>query len=69
MNSSYLKALAETGNPNAPNLPKWPAVSPDTPETMEIGPKTQPMPLTDKAKYEFWVRYFHSTESKNAPLF
>ncbi len=67
--SSYLKAFASKGSPNAPNLPDWPAVNPASPQTMEIGAKTQPMPLADTAKYEFWIRYFHSAESKNAPPF
>jgi para-nitrobenzyl esterase len=67
--SSYLKAFAATGSPNAPGLPEWPSVNPASRETMEIGAQTQPMPLASKARYEFWVRYFHSTESRNAPIF
>lgn len=67
--SAYLKAFASGGNPNAPGLPEWSAVNPVLPETMEIGAKTQPMALADKAKYEFWIRYFSSPESKNAPVF
>ncbi|MGC2161258.1 MAG: carboxylesterase family protein [Silvibacterium sp.] len=67
--SSYLKAFAARGNPNAPVLPQWPAVNPGAPQTMEIGAKTQVMPLADPARYQFWVRYFHSPEGKNAPPF
>jgi len=67
--SSYLKAFAGEGNPNAPGLPQWPAVSPPAPQTMEIGAKTQPMPLADPARYQFWMRYFHSPASRNAPPF
>lgn len=67
--SAYLKAFATRGDPNAPNLPKWPAVNPASPGTMEIGAKMQPMPLADTARYDFWVRYFQSVDSRNAPLF
>ena len=67
--SSYLKAFASSGSPNASGLPGWPAVNLASPQTMEIGAKTQPMPLADKAKYGFWVRYLSSPESKNAPPF
>lgn len=59
--SAYLKAFAASGDPNAPNLPNWPAVNPASPQTMEIGARIQPMP--------FWVRYFHSADSRNAPPF
>jgi para-nitrobenzyl esterase len=67
--SSYLKAFAATGNPNAADLPEWPAVNPASPETQEIGAKTHPMPLASPARYQFWVRYFHSPAGKNAPPF
>lgn len=67
--SAYLKAFASTGDPNAKGLPKWPAVKPSSPETLDIGDKIQPIPLADKAKYEFWVRYFESKEAAKAPIF
>jgi len=67
--SSYLKHFAATGNPNGPGLPQWPEVDPASPSTMEIGTRTGPMPLTDKARYEFWVRYFQSPAGQTAPMF
>ncbi|HEX5234598.1 MAG TPA: carboxylesterase family protein [Silvibacterium sp.] len=67
--SAYLKNFAGSGNPNGPGLPEWSAVNPALPETMEMGAKMQPMPLADKAKYDFWVRYFHSPAGRNAPPF
>lgn len=67
--SGYLKAFAATGNPNTRELPHWPAVSAITPQTMKIGPKTQPMPLATNERYQFWMRYFQSAEAKSAPFF
>lgn len=67
--SAYLKAFAASGNPNAPGLVHWPAVNPADAQTMELGATMGPMPLADKARYDFWVRYFESPESRNAPIF
>jgi para-nitrobenzyl esterase len=67
--SSYLKEFAKTGDPNAPKAPKWAACNPFAPATMEIGSKTGSMPLATSARFAFWLRYFNSPESKNAPLF
>jgi hypothetical protein len=36
---------------------------------MEMGARMGPMALAEKAREEFWVRYFDSEESKNAPVF
>ena len=69
LSSSYLKAFAATDSPNANGLPKWSKVDPAVPSTMEIGEKTGMIPLADKAKLDFWVKYYHSPDSKNAPLF
>lgn len=67
--SGYLKAFASTGDPNAAGLPTWTAVSREHPATQQIGAKTGPMPLADTAKLHFWMKYFHSPESKRVPLF
>lgn len=67
--SAYLKAFATNGDPNAHPLPHWPAVNPALPLTMEIGAKVQPMPLASKARFQFWLKYFHSSAAENAPFF
>ena len=67
--SSYLREFAINGDPNAHNAPKWPACDRSAPATMEIGARTGLIPLANSARFSFWVRYFHSPESKNAPLF
>lgn len=67
--SSYLKNFAATGNPNGAGLPRWPAVKAAVPETFEIGENVQPIPLADKAKCEFWIRYFGSQQAAKAPIF
>jgi para-nitrobenzyl esterase len=67
--SSYLAHFAAAGDPNGAALPVWPRIETDKPETMEIGAETQPMQLADKARLEFWIRYFDSTAGKRAPIF
>jgi para-nitrobenzyl esterase len=67
--SSYLREFAKTGDPNAQKAPKWPACDPSAPATMEIGSRMGSIPLANSARFAFWVRYFNSPESKNAPLF
>lgn len=67
--SSYLSHFAATGDPNGAALPVWPHVMTDKPETMEIGAQTQPMPLADKERLAFWIRFFASPEGKRAPIF
>jgi para-nitrobenzyl esterase len=67
--SSYLREFAKSGNPNGPRTPLWPAVDPAHPAVMEIGVRTGPVPLDTSMRFAFWIRYFNSPESKNAPLF
>jgi para-nitrobenzyl esterase len=67
--SSYLFNFATKGDPNGPGLAPWPKTDPKVPRTMELGGKLGTMPLADKAHYDFWVRYYNSPLSKNAPLF
>lgn len=67
--AAYLKNFAETGNPNNTNLPDWEGVHAETPETMELGTKIRSMPVADKARVDFWIKYFDSQAAKNAPPF
>ncbi len=67
--SSYLREFAKSGNPDSQHAPRWPACNPSAPATMEIGSRTGPMSLATSERFAFWVRYFDSPESKNAPFF
>jgi para-nitrobenzyl esterase len=67
--SSYLREFAGSGNPNAQGAPKWPACDPSFPAAMEIGARMESIPLAASTRLAFWIRYFNSPESKNAPLF
>jgi para-nitrobenzyl esterase len=67
--SSYLVNFATKGDPNGAGLSLWPKVDPRQPKTMELGIRSGPMPLADKAKVEFWTRYFNSPISNTGPPF
>ena len=67
--SSYLAHFAAAGDPNGAALPVWPRVTTDEPETMEIGAQTQTMPLADKERLAFWIRFFASPAGQHAPIF
>ena len=67
--SSYLVNFAAKGDPNGTGLASWPAVDPGRQETMELGAECGPMPLADKGKTEFWMRYFNSPAIRNATPF
>ena len=67
--SSYLEDFAAKGDPNGAGLPEWPRIETGKPQTMELGAHMGPIPLADKTHQAFWVRYFHSPESKDAPIF
>ncbi|MET7573966.1 carboxylesterase family protein [Streptomyces sp. NPDC005492] len=56
--SGYWANFAATGNPNGPELPHWPAWSPDTPAVMEVGAGFGPIPLADPPRFDFWKRFF-----------
>jgi para-nitrobenzyl esterase len=67
--TAFLKNFASTGNPNGANLPKWPAVDAHTPATMEIGSRIDTMPLADRERLDFWMRFFDSPAGAHAPPF
>jgi para-nitrobenzyl esterase len=56
--SSYWLNFAKTGNPNGPGLPPWPAFDRKAEQIMELGDHFKPIPLADKARLEFWRRYY-----------
>jgi len=66
--SERLKAFAVSGNPNLKGLPEWTAVKPNSPTTFEIGEKMKQLPIAEKTKFDFWLRYFRSPNAANAPF-
>ena len=67
--SAYWKAFASTGDPNAGPLPRWPAVTGTSAETMEIGTHTGTIPAASEEKLQFWKAYFNSDLGKNGSMF
>jgi para-nitrobenzyl esterase len=67
--SGYLKDFAAKGTPNGAGLPNWTQVRVGEPSTMELGAKIGPMPLADKERLAFWMRFFDSADSQHAPPF
>lgn len=61
--SSYWANFAATGNPNGKGLPKWPAYSASTDESMIFGDTISVQPNVNKAALDFFDRF---TESQNA---
>lgn len=52
--SSYWINFVKTGNPNGKGLPKWSSYQPKNRQVMEIGEKTEMIPITDNSEqYEF----------------
>jgi para-nitrobenzyl esterase len=67
--SSFLINFVKTGDPNGAGLPHWAAYNPAAKATMEIGAYCGPIPVaSSRAREEFWMRYFRSPESRNAPF-
>ena len=67
--SSYLINFATHGDPNGSGLTTWPRIDSKTPQTIELGVRLGVMPLADKPRCDFWMRYYNSPQGKNAPLF
>ena len=60
MMSSYVANFVKTGDPNGKALPRWDPVG-DKPEVMEVGDKTEPVPLAgDAAKYAFFEKFLNT---------
>ena len=56
MLSSYWANFAATGDPNGRGLAKWAAAG-ATPEIMEVGDKTAPIPPADAARFAFFEKF------------
>jgi carboxylesterase type B len=57
MMSSYWANFAATGDPNGNGLPHWPAIG-DEPQIMEVGDKTEPIPVAGSpAKFAFFKNF------------
>jgi para-nitrobenzyl esterase len=67
--STYLVNYATKGDPNGPGVPPWPKIDPSLPQTMELGAHTGAMPLANKERVDFWIRYFNSPISSNGSPF
>ena len=62
--SSYWSNYAKTGDPNGPGLAKWAAWNDKTDQVMELGDRNGPMPLADKAKVDFWKRFYETQPAR-----
>ena len=51
--SSYWVNFAKTGNPNGAGLPPWPAYTPSSHTTMQLGVRTGVMDTAEAAKLDF----------------
>jgi para-nitrobenzyl esterase len=62
--SSYWVNYARTGDPNGPGLAKWAAFDGKTEQVMEVGDRFGPLPPADKAKVDFWKRFYETQPSR-----
>ena len=61
--SSYWANFAATGDPNGKGLPVWSAFDSKSPTVMQVGAGFGPMPVADRAKLDFWKRFFEMQEA------
>ena len=52
--------FAKTGNPNGAGLAAWTPFDGKTEQVMELGDRFAAMPLADKAKVDFWKRFYET---------
>ena len=62
--SSYWANFARARDPNGPDLPRWAAFDGKTEQAMELGDHFQPVPLPDRAKADFWRRFYASQPAR-----
>ena len=56
--SSYWANIIKTGDPNGPDLPRWPAFAPAGANVMRLGDQWRQMPVAPPEKIDFWKRFF-----------
>jgi carboxylesterase 2/para-nitrobenzyl esterase len=60
--STYWLNFLDSGDPNGPGLPRWPAFTPGAGTVMELGAHFGPVPVADPARTAFWTRYFSTQQ-------
>jgi para-nitrobenzyl esterase len=63
--ANYWSNFAKSGDPNGPRLPQWPAYSPDSHATMDLGDRVGTIPVADPAKVAFFVNYFKKLSARS----
>jgi para-nitrobenzyl esterase len=61
----YWINFISTGNPNGKGLPEWLSFRKSPPETMELGDKMEPIPITTMEKFEVLKKLLQESENKN----
>lgn len=62
--STYWVNFAKTGNPNGAGLPRWQAYDGNIRQTMELGEQFRPIAFPDKARFDFWQRFYASQPAR-----
>ncbi|MBT2225268.1 carboxylesterase/lipase family protein [Nonomuraea sp. NEAU-A123] len=61
--SGYWANFVATGDPNGPELPHWPAYSPDSDAVMEVGDGFGLIPVAEPSRIDFWKRFFNTQQA------